>query len=85
MTETAGSLAFLTGLPEAEQAVRCRELRALALVYLGLRHPATVALAKAIADPAVGPRALALLDTVPALPRRRLLAIYAALIAPRGR
>jgi hypothetical protein len=80
------NLGFLmAGLPETERAVRCRELRALALVYLGLRHPATVALAKAIGDPAVGPRALALLDTVPALPRRRLLSTYAALIAPSGR
>jgi hypothetical protein len=33
-------LAFLLdGVPEAERTARCRELRALAFVYLGLRHP----------------------------------------------
>jgi hypothetical protein len=64
----SGSLAFLmTVIPKDERAARCRELRALALVYLGLQHPASVALAEAIADPAAGPRALALLDAVPAL------------------
>ena len=69
----SGNLAFLmAGLPEAERAARFCELRALAFVYLGLRHPATVALTEAVADPAAGPRALALLDAVPALPRRRL-------------
>jgi hypothetical protein len=45
-------LAFLfDGVPEAERRARCRELRALALVYLGLRHPATAALGEAIGDP----------------------------------
>jgi hypothetical protein len=82
----SGNLDFLlTGLPEAERAARCRELRALALVFIGLRHPATVALAEAIGDPAAGPRALALLDAVPALPRRRLLSAYGALMVPSGR
>ena len=84
MTETAGGFAFLiTGLPEAERAVRCRELRELALVDLGLRDLATLALAEAIADP--GPRTLALLDTVPAPPRRRVLSAYGALMVPSGR
>jgi hypothetical protein len=78
----AGSLALLmTAIPKADRAACCRELRALALVYLGLRHPATVALAKAVADPAAGPRALTLLDAAPALPRRRLLSAYRALMA----
>jgi hypothetical protein len=57
----------------------------LAFVYLGLRHPATVALAEAVAGPAAGPRALAHLDAVPAVPRRRLLSAYGALMAPSGR
>jgi hypothetical protein len=86
MTETTGFLAFLiTGLPEAERAARYRELRALALVDLGLRRPATVALAEAIADPAAGPQSLARLDVVPALPHRRLLSAYGALTVPSGR
>jgi hypothetical protein len=45
----------------------------LALVYLGLRHPVTAALAEAIRDPNAVDRALAELDAVPALRRRRLL------------
>ena len=75
---------LLTSISEPERAARCRELRALAFVYLGLRHPATVALAEAVADPAAAALALALLDAVPALPRRRLLSAYGALIAPNG-
>ena len=82
----ASSLASLmAGMPEAERAVRGRELRELALVDLGLRDPATFALVEAIADPAAGPRTLALLDTVPALPRWRLLSAYGALMASSGR
>jgi hypothetical protein len=49
-----GNLAFLmTGFTEPERAALCRELRALAPVYVGLAHPLTVALVEAIADPAV--------------------------------
>jgi hypothetical protein len=82
----SSSLAFrITGLPEAERAARCRELRALALVYLGLRYPATVALAEAIADPPPVHERLRFLDTVPALPRGRLISSYGALMAPSGR
>jgi hypothetical protein len=48
-------LAFLLdGVPEAERMARCRELRALSLVYLGLDHPVTMALAAAVTDPAAG-------------------------------
>jgi hypothetical protein len=82
---TGNLVSLLAGIPERERAAHCRELRALALVYLGLRHPATIAPAEAVADPAAGPRALALLDAVPALPRRRLLSAYGALMAPSGR
>jgi hypothetical protein len=40
----AGNLTFLlAGIPETERVARCRELRALALVYLGVAHPCTVA------------------------------------------
>jgi hypothetical protein len=43
-----GDLGFLlSGCSPAEQAARLRELRALALVYLGPAHPATIALAAA--------------------------------------
>jgi hypothetical protein len=75
------SLDFLVAdISEMERAARCRELGALALVYLGRADPATTALTAAIADPAVTQRALALLDGLPALRRRRLLSAYGALM-----
>jgi hypothetical protein len=74
-------LAFLLdGVPEAERIARCRELRALSLVYLGLRHPVTMALAAAVTDPEATDQALTVLDALPALRRRRLLASYGALM-----
>jgi hypothetical protein len=77
-------LAFLLdGVPEAERTARCRELRALALVYFGLRHPATAALGEAIGDPTAVDRALAELGAVPAFRRRRLLCAYGALMVKR--
>jgi hypothetical protein len=75
------SLDFLVAdISEMERAARCRELGALAPVYLGRADPATTALTAAIADPAVTQRALALLDGLPALRRRRLLSAYGALM-----
>jgi hypothetical protein len=69
---------------ELERQARLRELRALSLLYCGRDHPATIALTEAIADPSAADRALAQLDTLPALRRRRLLANYAALL-PQAR
>jgi len=57
----------------------------LALLLCGAAHPATVALSKAIADPTAADRALDELDILPALRRRRLLAIYATLLRGRRR
>jgi hypothetical protein len=75
-------LAFwVDGVPEVERTARCRELRALALVYLGPAHPATVALAAAIANHNTEEAALAQIDALPALRRRRLLASYGALMS----
>jgi hypothetical protein len=77
----AERLAFLLdGVPEVERMARCRELRALSLVHLGLHHPVTMALAAAVTDPAATDRALAELGAIPALRRRRLLANYGALM-----
>jgi hypothetical protein len=79
-----GDLGFLvSGCSPSEQAARLRELRALSLVYLGLRHPVTAALSEAIGDPSMVDRALAELGAVPALGRRRLLCAYGALMVKR--
>jgi hypothetical protein len=82
---TGAPLAFLIAdASESERQARFRELRALSLVYLGLRHPATAALGEAIADPDATARALELLDRAPALRRRRLLSAYQTLMARGG-
>ena len=76
-----GDLGFLvSGCSPSEHAARLRELRALALVYLGLRHPV---IGEAIGDPSRVALALAELGAVPALGRRQLLCAFGALIAPR--
>ena len=75
-------LAFILDAPSPERAARLRELRVLSLLLAGPLHPATVALAAAIANPAAADAALAEIDHLPALRRRRLLATYASLAAP---
>jgi hypothetical protein len=70
-----------TAFPRQNEWRVAANLRALSLVYLGLRHPVTVALAAAVTDPAATDRALTALDALPALRRRRLLASYGALMA----
>lgn len=78
----APRLAFLIeGAGEAERQARFRELRALALVYFGGKHPITAALGEAIADPGATNHALGLLAAAPALRRRRILASYGALLS----
>ena len=65
---------------EPERSARLRELRLAALLLCGAKHPLARALAAAIADPAMLVAALAELDALPALPRRRLLATLAAVL-----
>jgi hypothetical protein len=48
-------------------------------VLIGPIHPVTAALADAVADPAKANLALRMIEIVPALSRRRLLAYFAAL------
>jgi hypothetical protein len=76
------------GLPRAERLARLRELRALAHVLAGPRHPFTLALKEALTDRTAVDRAGAALADLPTLTMRRLLATFAALKAPpkrRGR
>ena len=71
---------LVTDIDEGERNARLRELRALAVVYLGTQHPVTRSIAEAIADPTAVEAALTSLDSVPALRRRRLLAAFGALV-----
>ena len=75
-------LGFLLATTEPERAARLRELRALAFVLAGASHAATLALSAAVADPALADDALAELNRMPALTKRRLLAIYGAIASP---
>jgi hypothetical protein len=63
----------------------CRELRALSLLLCGAGHPLTVACGAAISDPAMTVRALAELDALPALRRRRVLVTFGALLSERNK
>jgi hypothetical protein len=79
-------LAFLLADADAlERIAGLRELRALSLLLCGAAHPATIALSKAISDPTPADRALAEVDILPALRRRRLLAAYCAIMRRGGR
>jgi hypothetical protein len=74
------SLLAVFDLAEPERTTRLREARMAALLLLGAKHRLALALADAIADPAALVRALAELDALPALPRRRLLATLASVL-----
>lgn len=70
-------------LPETEFTARLRSLRALALVYVGPHHPIVSALRDAELDPIRLAHAATILETLPALRLRRMLATYAELTQPR--
>ena len=70
-------------LAEPERSARLREARIAAVLLCGAKHRLALALADAIADPASLVRALAELDALAALPRRRLLATLASVLPAR--
>ncbi len=65
-------------LSTAERRARWRSLRSLATVFCGPGHPLVAELRQAEHDRTAARRALALLDTLAPLPRRRLLSVYLA-------
>ena len=68
------------GVPDRERAVQLAELRALVFVLCGHGHPLVKALRAAEGgDEAVLAAALAQLDGLPSLNRRRVLATFNAL------
>ena len=70
-------------IAEPERTARLREARVAAQLLLGRKHPLVGALIAAIADPAALVSALAELDALAALPRRRLLATLASVLPAR--
>jgi hypothetical protein len=69
-------------LPEPERIGRLRSLQTLVCVFAGPDHPFAAALANAETDPAAA--AWTALNTVPAVPRRKILATFAAVNRPLG-
>jgi hypothetical protein len=72
-------------MPEEERRAEFRAWSGLAFAYVGPRAPLTRALAAAEHDKQQRALALRLLDEIPALPRRRLLAAVMAWRALRQR
>ena len=68
-----------------EHTAEVRELRAVAKLILGARHPLFGLLSAAVADPAALVEAEVAIRVLPALQRRRLLASAGALWAPGRR
>ena len=72
-------------IPQAERCARLRAMQALALVLARPHTEFVVALRRAESDPASLPQALELLERLPAVTRRRLLATYGVLAGPDRR
>ena len=64
------------GIAPVERIAQLRSLAALAAVSVGSGHPLVAELRKAETDPDAAERALALLDGLPSLTRRRLISTF---------
>ena len=73
---------FAAGLDPAERLARTRVMRALAVVFACRHRTFIAALCKAETDPAALTDAFRLLEQLPSLIRRRLLATYAHVARP---
>jgi hypothetical protein len=69
---------WLRALGDCERCVQLRSLAALAAVLVGSSNPLVTALRCAERDDDALARAYALLEALPSLPKRRLLATYQA-------
>ena len=65
--------------PNVDPAERIAQLRSLAAVSVGSDHPRVAELRAAETDRDAAERALALLDALPSLTRRRLIATFGAI------
>ena len=77
---TANRLAWILNVPVIERQARLRELRVAALFLLGPKHAASLAISAAIDDPGLAGEALTAVDALPALQRRRVLAVIGAVL-----
>ncbi|MCG5240850.1 hypothetical protein ACIU1J_05390 [Azospirillum doebereinerae] len=75
---------FVPDLPDIERAARCRALGALVRVFTGPKGEQVVAALRRLeANANDAPAALAALEQLPALSRRKALASFTALHRPR--
>jgi len=73
---------WANNLSDAERLARWRGLRAAAFLLLGSAHPFIETLRRAETDPDAARCALAELEALPPLPRRRLLSMLMRLQEP---
>jgi hypothetical protein len=79
MTSPAGPFGpWSPGIAPVERIAQLRSLAALAAVSVGSGHPLVAELRAAETDQDAAERALALLDALPSLTRRRLIATFGA-------
>jgi len=79
MTSPAAPLGpWSPGIAPVERVAQLRSLAALAAVFTGSLHPLVTELRAAETNHAAAGRALALLDALPSLTRRRLIATFGA-------
>ena len=79
---TPGALERILAGSERQRELWLHVLRALTFTYLGERHRATQALARAIADRQALPAAFEEFEGLPTLPQRKILTSFAALCWP---
>jgi hypothetical protein len=74
---------WVPGICEGERRAALRALAALVSVYCGSDHVAVGLLRHAEVDPTASGHALEEFDKLPALPRPKILSVYAAVMRPR--
>ncbi len=75
---------WVPGVPEAERRAALRALAALVAVFAGSDDPAVSALRRAEVDVGASDQALEAFDKLAALPRRKIISVYARLMRPRS-
>jgi hypothetical protein len=74
---------FRPDVDPVEKVAGLRALAALVAVFAGSDHVVVDLLRRAEADPGASSEALAMFDRLPALPRRKIISVYAAVMHPR--
>jgi hypothetical protein len=75
---------FRPHVERVERVAGPRAIAALTAVFAGSDHAAVAALRQAEADVGASDQALSEFDKLPALPRRKIISVYAAIMRPRA-